>query len=72
MISSNILDNLGKKVISDLSTALARDSSLGLVSNFASNAINNLKRISREGVARAWKGFTFLFQMKIWMILIKS
>ena len=38
------LGNLGKKVITDLAIHLARDNLPGLVSNFASNAINKFER----------------------------
>ena len=37
---SNMLRNLGKKVITDLAIPLARDNLSGLVSNIAPNAIN--------------------------------
>ena len=36
-----MLDNLGKKVLTGLTIPLARVSLPGLVSNLASNAINN-------------------------------
>ena len=51
-----MLGNLGQKVIKVI--PLARDNLPGLVSNFASNAINKFERkISEKGAARAGKGF---------------
>ena len=40
----NMLDNLGKKVITNLAITLARDSLPGLVRNLASNAVNKFER----------------------------
>ena len=39
-----MLDNLGKKVITNLAITLARDSLPGLVRNLASNAVNKFER----------------------------
>ena len=55
---SNMLVNLGKKVIKDLAVPLARDNLPGLVSNLTSNAINKFeKKLSGKDVVRAGKGF---------------
>ena len=53
-----MLDNLGKKVITDVAISLARDNFPGLASNLASNIINKFERkINGKGAARARKGF---------------
>ena len=55
----NMLDNLCKKVITDLAIPFARDNLLELVYNLDSNARNKSERkISGKGAARAGKGFT--------------
>ena len=53
-----MLNNLGKKVITDLAIPFARDNLLELVYNLASNARNKSERkISGKGAVRAAKGF---------------
>ena len=66
------LGNLGKKALTNIAIPLARDNLPGLVSNLTSSAINKFDRkISGKGAVRAGKGFTYVFRMKIWMILLK-
>ena len=57
----NMLDNLGKKVITYLVVPFVWDNLLGIVSNLTSNEINKFER-KRSGkeVVRAGKGFTLL------------
>ena len=53
------LGNLGKKALTNIATALARDNLPGLVSNLTSSPIHKFdKRISGKGAVRAGKGFT--------------
>ena len=55
----NMLGNLGKKRINNITIPLARDNLPGLVSNLASSAINKFERkISGKGAVRAGKEFT--------------
>ena len=69
----NMLGNLGKKAITDLAVPLAWENLLGLVSNLVPSAINKFERKLRgKGAVRAGKGFTLLFRMKIWIILLIS
>ena len=57
-----------KKVLTNV-IPLVRDNLPGLVSNLTSSAINKFDRkISGKGTVRASKGFTLLFQMKIWIL----
>ena len=52
------LDNLGKKVPTNIAIPLARDNLPGLVSNLNVNALNKFERkVSGKGAARAGKGF---------------
>ena len=54
-----MLGNLGKKLITDLATPLPRDNFHGVVSNLASNVINELEKNTRgKGAVRAGKWFT--------------
>ena len=53
------LGNLGKKALKNIAIPLARDNSLGIVSNLTSNAINKFgRKTSGKGDVRAGKGFT--------------
>ena len=54
----NLLDNLGKNVITDLAIPLASHNLHGLVSNLALNTVNKFDRkASRKGVVRTEKEF---------------
>ena len=54
----NMLDNLGKNVITDLAIPLASHNLHGLVSNLALNTVNKFDRkASRKGVVRTEKEF---------------
>ena len=65
--------NLRKKSTNNIVNNLAPDYFPELISNLTSNAINKFERkVSGKGAVRAGKGFTYLFLMKIWMILLKS
>ena len=58
------LGNLGRKALTNIVIPLARDNLPGLVSNLASNAINNYEiKISGKGAVRAGKWF-YLFWME--------
>ena len=59
--------NLCKKSLRNVAIPLVGDNLSTLVSR-----INLKKKISGKGAVRARIGFTFFFQMKIWMILLKS
>ena len=62
----------GKKALTNVAISLAKDNLTGLVSNLTSSAINKFDRkVSRKGAVRAEKDLLYLFQMKIWMILLK-
>ena len=64
---------LGKKALTNLAISLARDNLPGLVSNLTSNVINKFERkISGKGASEKGNDLLYLFQMKIWMILLKS
>ena len=53
------LGNLGKKALTNIAIALARDNLPGLVSSLTSTAINKFeRRISGKGAVRTGKGFT--------------
>ena len=63
------LSNLGNEALTNVAIPFVRDNLPGLVSNLTSSAINKFDRkISGKGAVRASKGFTFLFQMKIWIL----
>ena len=65
------LGNLGRKALTNIAIPLARDNLPGLVSNLASNAINNYERkISGKGAVRAGKWF-YLFWMEDMNDIIK-
>ena len=65
--------NLCKKSLRNVAIPLAGDNLSTLVSSLTCNAQNKFeKKISGKGAVRARIGFTFFFQMKIWMILLKS
>ena len=67
------LGNLGKKALTNIAIPLFRDNLRGLVSNLTSNAINNFEsKISANVLPEQEKDLLYLFQMKIWMILLKS
>ena len=69
---SSWLDNLGKKALTNIAVLLARDNLPGLVSNLTSNAINKFERkIVEKELWEQEKELLYLFQMKIWMILLK-
>ena len=54
----NMLDNIGKNVITDLAIPLASHNLHGLVSNLALNTVNKFDRkASRKGVVRTEKEF---------------
>ena len=60
------LGNLGKKALTNITIALARDHLPGLVSNLTSNAISKFGReIRRKGAYSAGMDLLYLFQMKI-------
>ena len=65
------LGNLGKKSLRNVAIPLARDNLPELVNILASNATNKFKRkISGKGTGK--KIFSYIFRMKIWVILLKS
>ena len=68
----NILENLGKKVITDLAIPLSRDNLSGLVCNLASHALSKFERKIREkGALKAVKGFTLFIVNENMRDLIK-
>ena len=73
---NNMLDNLDKKVITNSVIFLARANLPGLVSNWASNALNkfDIKAVEEGGVT-AGKGFALFTSnedMKIWIKMFCS
>ena len=65
------LDNLGRKVLTNVAGFLARDNLFGLVSHLTSSAVNKFdSKITGKGAVRTVKNLLYLFQMKIWMILL--
>ena len=65
------LDNLGRKALTNVAAFLARGNLFGLVSHLTSSAINKFDRkITGKGAVRTVKNLFYLFQMKMWMILL--
>ena len=65
--------NLGKKALKNIVIPLARDNLPGLVTNLTSNAINKFERkIIVKELSEQEKDLLYLFQITIWMILLKS
>ena len=66
------LDNLDKKALINVAIPLARDDLPELLSNLASNEINNSEKKVEKEPSEQEKDLLCLFWMKIWMILLKS
>ena len=66
------LANVGKKALTSVAIPLARDNLYGLVRSLTSSAINKFDRkISGKELPEQEKGLLYLFQLKIWLILLK-
>ena len=61
------------KILTNIAIPLTKDNLPGLVSNLTPNALNKFERKKVE--KELWeqeKDLLYLFQMRIWMILLKS
>ena len=68
----NMIDNIGKKVLTDLAVLLAKNVLWKLATKATLSVLDKFERkINAQGVVRAGQVFTSndSFQMKIWMIL---
>ena len=66
------LGNLKKKALTNVAIPLAGDNFPWLVLNLTSSAITKLDmKISGNGAVRVGKWLLYLFQIKIWKILLK-
>ena len=64
-VFASCLDNIGKRVPTNIAIPLDRDNCPGLVSNLASNTINRFERkISDKGAVRTRKVFTLFISNK--------
>ena len=67
------LANLGKKVLTNTATPLARDNLIGLLNNLTSNVIIKFERKKMKKVlSEQEKDLLYLILMRIWIILLKS
>ena len=65
--------NLDKKALLDFAVLLTKDALRKLATKATLSASNKFERkIRGKGLAKAGKVFPYLFQMKIWIILLKS
>ena len=65
-----MLANLGKKTPRNVAISLSRDNIPGLISNLTPNVIDEFDRKIKE-LSEQGKDMLYLFQIKIWMILLK-
>ena len=65
------LANLEKKALTNVAIPLARDILPGVVRNLTSSAINLTEKSVEKELSEQEKYLIYLFQMKIWMILLK-
>ena len=64
---------MGKKVLLDLLVPLVKDVLPNLATKATSSVLDKFERkTSGKGAVRAERDSLYLFQMKIWMILLKS
>ena len=68
------LANLGKKVLTNTATPLARDNLIGLLNNLTSNVMIKFERKKKmkKVLSGQEKDLLYLILMRIWILLLKS